>query len=473
MRVMTTNRTIYISLFLLVFIVQHASVKGEASCGYIKGPDGYYYRFVNKYYPWHIAKATCEKEGAQLAIYYTSDTSSYIKDAYALDYTPVWIGASFTDSINKWRWLDQSVIEEKYWLSSYRAHDHGCGVMKKDYLIGSESCFGYHPFLCQKKEADCSATSAVTKCGELSKGPTCKPYHCYLGAGQYGYDISFRRAESLEECAKYCCQVPSPNCRCAGFDWVESTRQCALSETPRSVVALTVAPGVYSCEWRKVPGGFVSGYEGSYFKMYTQEVNWERANESCNNDKAHLVEVDGSKKKLEYLMTTMGWKRFWTGKKCTALDNTNADPTASPLPKQCTSKYPFVCEIPMKTVDKATYQIDEKRWSWAHFPWWIIGVVFGFISVLIRIAFYMRYKNRRARAFDQQQNQAGGALVVPGPSHPAPALPSGTYPVQQPVATLPAGTYPVQQALPSGVPPTAPPPPYEPPKKGGQMKSWF
>jgi len=427
-----------IFLLSLVFYTKHCLSAGEPSCGYIRGPDGYYYRFVNQWLPWKKAKAVCESEDAQLAIYLSSDTFRHIKNSYAIHHYQIWMGASYTDSLNRWRWLDQSLVETKYWELGHQptfAGQNSCGMIRHHHLLVSEHCEQLHPFICQKTKDKCSSKTAASSCGSLSEEAVCKPYHCYQNMAQYGFDLSFRRTDSLDECAKYCCQVPSSSCNCVGFDWTRTTKQCSLSYISRSAVPLMHAQDVYSCELRKIPRGFVRGYKDSYFKIYTQQVSWDVAYNSCLNDKAQLVEFDSSEK-WEYLTKRLGWKRFWTGKKCAVLD-TLVDP--KPREKSCTTIYPFVCEIPMKTVQQA-YEEKNERF---YFPWWVIGVICGLISVVVRVLLYMRFKKRR-QAMQQRQNQ-----IVVAPT----SLPGSSQ-------AQPAGSYSVQQYA-SSAPPAYNPPPYD------------
>merc|ERR1719428_294643 len=393
------GRTNHVSFLFTVFLTQHCALTVAASCGYIKGSDGYYYRFVkeNNYRRWDEAQAVCQNENAQLAIYSSDAIFEYIKDTYAVADSQMWMGARYNDSISKWQWLDQSIVEDKYWGSDYDAKSSGCGLINpfatNKYLLSSDSCNSTYPFLCQKTKSDCMANeSAVSTCGVLSTNISCdKPYHCYFGAAQHdyddGHDISIRRTESLEECAKYCCQVPAPNCQCVGFDWSEDSKQCALSGTLRSAVSLKSASRVYSCELIEVPTGYVKGCEGAYFKLYTQEVDWDAAWLQCKNDKANLVEIDSLPNKIEYLVTAMEWRRFWTRKECRVVDFESGSYNFSII-QPCDDTYPFVCEIPMTTVEEGGLAKWEESVfevagvsGWSVFPLWAIGLGIVVLSI--------------------------------------------------------------------------------------------
>ena len=378
--------SVHVFALICILAIQRCNASHIASCGYIKGSDEYYYRFEHQYKSWGDAKAVCESENATLASFSSDATYQFISKTYCFRHK-IWLGAKTNG--HDWEWLDGTPIIQKYREQGGHHHVTGdCGMLQNDHLIAPAYCGEKKTFLCQKKESGClHSTSAVSTCGKMTVNVTCKPYHCFKDKVQhYGTDISYRRTDTLKDCATYCCAVPTTeSCNCLGFDWTSETQRCALiSNSKWDDKSLVGNKGVYSCEMRDLPNGYVKGHTDSYFvKLYAQKLSWKAALEVCKEEGAGLADADDIDKKY-FLNTTLGQQLFWTKRECTLLDSSHGN---NPVQKPCEDLNPFVCEYATETI---TIEEGEDSQEYLKYIWAGLGALGVLLGGTIRMFCYIR-----------------------------------------------------------------------------------
>lgn len=127
--------------------------------GYMKGPDGQYFKFHDEKMDWNKASASCKEEGAHLAVVDNQATFDFLKKSFdEMKVTNfVWIGGNDKYSNNSFKWVNGKSVGKSNWQmgepNNYNGFQEDCMLM---YPVTGSTFYDAHcmwadpSFVCQR-----------------------------------------------------------------------------------------------------------------------------------------------------------------------------------------------------------------------------------------------------------------------------------------------------------------------------------